>query len=299
MLAIKSTSLEGRPLQDSIISWTNKTWNPTHGCHKVSDGCRFCYAESLSNRYGHTPKPWVKKNAGVNVLLKPHKLKEPLGIDPGLMVFTNSMSDLFHRNIPNDYIAAVFGVMGSRQDLIFQTLTKRHARMVEWFDWLGAKADPAGYCAAMARGIITGRMRDLVEPAPSWPLPNLWLGVSVENGDWLNRIDALRSAPASVRFISAEPLIGPWGDDINLSDVDWLIVGGETGKGHRKLDHAWARQIRDACVEQSTAFFFKQDSGHRTELRCHLIEEDGTANVWNQWPNNLNSPTPADLLMSS
>ncbi len=254
--------------QATKIEWTDVSWNPVHGCSRVSTGCKNCYAETLSLRYGQTLKPWTARNAAENVLLKPHKLREPLSKagpwkNP-CRVFVNSMSDLFHEEIPDDYIGRVFAVMAQAPQHTFQILTKRPERMREWF----ASHGEAAMCAFYPDW----------EVLPfGWPLANVWLGVSIENRKWVGRADVLRATPAAVRFISAEPLLGPLvydthgqiagatdverlcvpcfsgdgdplGPQLDLTGVDWLIVGGESGAGHRPFDPQWARDLRDACA---------------------------------------------------
>lgn len=247
-------------MNKTIISWTKHTWNPVHGCSRVSEGCRHCYAEQLSLRYGWTTKPWTHANAPDNVRLMPHKLKEPYKIKDGARIFVNSMSDLFHPLVPDAYIRKVFDVMNDNPHHTFQILTKRPERAAGWtYRWA----------------------------------PHIWMGVSVEDRRAVYRIDILRQCPAHVRFVSAEPLIDSLGQ-IDLTGIHWLIVGGESGKGYRPLDQAWAREIRDQCVEQGTAFFFKQDSGARTEMRPWLVEEDGSRWRWQQWPDEKTSPVWLD-----
>lgn len=249
--------------EKTAISWTDSTWNPTHGCSRVSDGCRFCYAETLSLRYGHTKAPWSHGNAPDNFMLKPHKLREPYGWKEPRRVFVNSMSDLFHEEMPADYLREIFAVMADLPRHRFQVLTKRPERAAEW--------------------------------AGPWP-ENVWMGATVENRKALGRIDAIRSCGAAVKFLSVEPLI----EDIGAPDVrgiDWVIAGGESGTHlkettwrHRWMDHAWARNIRDACVRDSVAYFFKQSSGMRTELGVALEHEDGSFWIWQQYPGVLRPP---------
>lgn len=267
--------------QTTKIEWCDVSWNPVHGCSRVSTGCKNCYAETLSLRYGQTAVPWTQRNAEQNVMLKPHKLREPLSKagpwkNP-CRVFVNSMSDLFHEQIPDAYIAQVFAVMAAAPQHTFQILTKRPERMREVL----TKAGYPVFCGE--------------------PLPNVWLGVSIENRKWVGRADVLRETPATVRFISAEPLLGglippdlseawyPIDDEggLNLTGIDWLIVGGESGSGHRPMDVQWARDLRDAALAQcsdcvrvgagvprnyghhvggccrQTAFFMKQLGGHK------------------------------------
>lgn len=283
--------------QATKIEWTDVSWNPVHGCSRVSTGCKNCYAETLSLRYGQTTAPWTARNAEQNVMLKPHKLREPLSKagpwkNP-CRVFVNSMSDLFHEQIPDAYIAQVFAVMAAAPQHTFQVLTKRPERMREWFAWEGHginrcgtvrnEFDFAGYA---------DRLGDPMARLFDWPLPNVWLGVSIENRKWVGRADVLRQTPAAVRFISAEPLLGPlvadgerhgewwdWADDyqgsdLGLTGIDWLIVGGESGSGHRSFDLAWARALRDQCAEMRTAFFVKQLGGSRPGTALEDLPED-------------------------
>ena len=247
-------------MQKSIISWTNLTWNPTHGCSVVSEGCRNCYAAQLSNRYGWTKLPWTGANAAANVSLKPHKLTEPLKIKEPSRIFVNSMSDLFHPIIPDDYIRQVFDVMNRCPQHVFQILTKRPERAAEWeYGWSD----------------------------------HIWMGTSVEDARVRHRIDSLRRCKAKVLFLSSEPLIGPYGDT-DLTGIHWVIVGGESGKNHRPMQQAWAREIKNLCLAQNVAFFYKQDSGFRTELRPWLVEADGSRWQWHQFPFAFTPPLNLD-----
>lgn len=235
------------------IRWTNETWNPTTGCSRVSAGCKHCYAEALSLRFGWSPKPWTARNASVNVRLHPERLRKPYSWRTPRRVFVNSMSDLFHPLIPDEYISDVFTVMCDLPRHTFQVLTKRPERAATW-------------------------------PGP-WP-DHIWIGTSVEDARAAHRIDTLRECEAAVRFISAEPLLGPL-DEIDLTRIDWVIVGGESGPHFRPMQPEWARTIRDACREAGVAFFFKQDSGPRTEMRPWLDGE-----IWEQYPDRLTPPRP-------
>lgn len=274
--------------QTTAIEWTDLSWNPTHGCSKVSPGCAHCYAETLSLRYGQTPKPWTPENAAVNVLLKPHKLREPLsnskdwrglgaaaaaaGKTDGKLVFVNSTSDLFHEQIPDEYIADVFAVMALAPQHVFQVLTKRPERAQSLLSGDAFKF-AVGAQILYAQGAAYERARARVLH-PGWPLRNVWLGVSIENRRFISRADDLRATPAAVRFISAEPLLGPllhdgidpgflatigiWrdgydGEELDLTGIDWLIVGGESGPGHRPMRLEWARDLRDACIREGLA----------------------------------------------
>jgi len=241
----------------TLISWTDETWNPTTGCSHVSDGCRYCYAETLSLRFGWSKKPWTHNNAAENVVLHPERLRKPYTWKGPKRVFVNSMSDLFHEHVPDEFIARVFAVMNDLPQHIFQVLTKRPERAATW---LGPWA------------------------------PNIWMGTSVEDRRVVHRIDHLRMCRAQTRFLSCEPLLGGLGD-IDLTGIHWVIVGGESGlhiRTHpdREMDHAWARRLRDQCqtAMPPVPFFFKQSSGIRTEMGTELIEEDGTTTLWREFP---------------
>ena len=216
--------------EKSSIEWTDATWNPTTGCSKVSPGCANCYAETLSLRFGHSTKPWTPANAPENVTLHPARFDLPLRWREPKRIFVNSMSDLFHELVPDDVVAKVWETMSLAPRHQFQILTKRPERMPT----------------------IVGR-----RVAEFGVLPNVWLGTSIENDRWVGRADDLRATPAVVRFISAEPLLGPL-PSLDLRDIDWLIVGGESGSTHRRMDLQWARDIRDQCQSVGTSFFFKQ-----------------------------------------
>lgn len=232
------------------ISWTDKTWNPTTGCSRVSSGCDHCYAEALSLRQGWSKKPWTTENADENIVLHPDRLKKPYSWKEPVRIFVNSMSDLFHPKIPKTFVDEVFKVMNDLPQHTFQILTKRPRR------------------AASYRGEWT---------------PNIWMGTSIENRSTLYRIDFLRQCPAKTRFLSLEPLLESLGE-IGLDGIHWVIVGGESGKGFRKMDHEWVREIRDQCVERNIPFFFKQSAASRTETGVELIEADGSKNAWNNFP---------------
>jgi protein gp37 len=211
----------------SAIEWTDATWNPVHGCTKVSAGCRHCYAEAFSERFrGVRGHPFEH---GFDLRLLPDKLEIPLQWRKPRMIFVNSMSDLFHEQVPASFIARVFDTMERAPWHIFQVLTKRADR--------------------------------LLELAPSLPWPsNVWMGVSVERADCQHRVAALASTPARVRFLSLEPLLGPL-PDLPLDGIHWVIVGGESGPSARSMDPAWVREIRSQCVPARVPFFFKQWGG--------------------------------------
>ena len=244
----------------TAISWTDRTWNPVTGCSRVSEGCRYCYAERLSIKNGWSSKPWTAANAAENVRLRPERLREPLKWKSPSLVFVNSMSDLFHELVPDDYIHRVMDVIEATPHHTYQILTKRSARLRQW---------------------------------DRWP-QNVWMGVSVEDERALHRVDDLRACGAAVRFLSCEPLLGPL-TGLDLAGIDWVIVGGESGPhmepgSPRWMRQEWAREIRDACVRHGVAYFYKQDSGKRTELRPWLVEADGSRWEWHQMPGDLRPP---------
>lgn len=242
------------------IEWTDATWNPVTGCTKVSAGCDHCYAETFAERFRGTPGNYYER--GFDLQLRPEKLEQPLRWRRPRRIFVNSMSDLFHDQVPDDYIARVFAVMAYAHWHTFQLLTKRHSRMrsllsserfVDLFDiefcklpdWAPRWPDPDD----------AGHLMD-------GPLSNVWLGVSTENQQWADiRIPALLDTPAAVRFVSAEPLLGPidlrpeWGYG---PGIDWIIVGGESGRGARPMHPEWARALRDQRSVVGAAYLFKQ-----------------------------------------
>jgi protein gp37 len=211
----------------SAIEWTDATWNPVRGCNKVSPGCKHCYAETFAERFRGVPgHPFAQ---GFDLRLVPTALDLPRRWRSGRLVFVNSMSDLFHEEIPLAYIRRVFAVMRESPQHRFQVLTKRAERLEE----LSSELTFA---------------------------PNIWIGVSVENADYTWRIDHLRRVPAAVRFLSIEPLLGPI-SKLALDGVHWVIAGGESGRGARPMEPDWVRAIRDECVRGRVPFFFKQWGG--------------------------------------
>ena len=239
--------------QKSTIEWTDATWNPTTGCSVVSPGCANCYAETLSLRFGWSKKPWTPQNAAENVVLHPERLNKPLSWRQPSMVFVNSMSDLFHELIPFEYVDRVFETMATADKHTYQILTKRPERMRDY----------------MLRS----------EDAQNEPLPNVWLGTSIENDRHVFRADILRETPAAVRFISAEPLLGPL-PSLDLTGIDWLIVGGESGSGARAMNAAWVKDLRDRAVEAGTAFFFKQWGGRTPKAGGRMLD----GREWSEYP---------------
>ena len=264
---------------NTAIEWTDATWNPVTGCSKVSEGCRNCYAATLAPRlaamgqHGYTDLPWTKKNAPKNVKLHPARLDAPLRWAKPRRIFVNSMSDLFHEQVPDEYIWRVFGVMAQARVHTFQILTKRPERMAEFC------SDPDWHqkLAADAVEAIPGelvRFSDVSE----WPLPNVWLGTSVEDNRVRERVDHLRRVPAAVRFLSCEPLIGPI--DLDLDGIHWVIVGGESGRGHRPIEAQWVRDIHTQAEAAGAAFFFKQWGGVKPKAGGR--ELDGR--TWDEMP---------------
>lgn len=255
---------------NSGIEWTDATWNPVTGCDKVSPGCDHCYAESIAHRFAGTPA----YPDGFAVTLRPERLDQPLRWRKPRKVFVNSMSDLFHKDIPDEYIARVFAVMALASQHTFQILTKRHARMRALLSstaFQDSVIDAAADHPELDRRHQVGRGAPLCDWDGSWPVPNVWLGVSVENQQWADiRIPALLDTPAAVRFLSCEPLLGPV--DLALTAVQhdgalpyrrasylhWVIVGGESGPGARPMHPDWARSLRDQCTAARVPFLFKQ-----------------------------------------
>ena len=211
----------------SGIEWTESTWNPVTGCTKISPGCKHCYAKRMAERL----QTMGQRNYvnGFAVTLQPHMLDRPLTWKKPQTIFVNSMSDLFHEDVPVDYIRKVFGVMRRAHWHRFQVLTKRAERMAQ------------------------------VSAKLSWP-ENVWMGVSVENAGYLSRIDRLRNTGARVKFLSLEPLLGPLGE-LDLGEINWVIVGGESGPRARPMDAEWVLSIRNQCRAANVPFFFKQWGG--------------------------------------
>lgn len=221
------------PSETTAIEWCESTWNPVHGCHKISEGCQNCYAAEISQQYGHTPAPWTAENASANVKIQDHHLTWPDHKDPQ-RIFVNSMSDLFLPTdlLPDDYLHDIMDVIERNPQHAFIALTKHgseNGRLLEW---------------------------------DRWP-DNLWMGVSVESKHREYRIDQLRETDAVTKWVSFEPLITEVRPD--LDGIDWAVVGGESGPDdvRRPMDHAWARTIKDRARESGAAFFFKQSSGPR------------------------------------
>lgn len=214
----------------STIEWTDSTWNPVTGCTKVSPGCKNCYAETFAERWRGIPgHPYEQ---GFDLKLWPERLKLPLTWKESRMIFVNSMSDLFHKDVPDDFIGQVFEVMLKAKHHTFQVLTKRSERMMQW---------------------VRENFKDAKVP------PHIWLGASVENQDYVWRIMYLQQTPAEIRFLSIEPLLGPVNlKASNFKGIHWVIVGGESGHKARPMNPNWARNVREQCKRLEVAFFFKQ-----------------------------------------
>jgi protein gp37 len=318
----------------TAIEWTQapgykgETWNPVTGCDRVSPGCAHCYALDLAarlkgmgqKRYQRDGDPKTS-GPGFGLTLHPDKLDEPRRWRKPRMVFVNSMSDLFHEEIPDKFIATVFATMALSPQHIFQVLTKRPERMAglvpripELIETISSRYQPAARVEESTYG---------------WPLPNVWLGVSIESRRFVHRADLLRQTPAAVRFISAEPLLGPlvpdadhmvdgeheeyelgeapvyawrpWSDEgqhpaLDLTGIDWLITGGESGPHHRRFDPQWATDLRNICAEDAweyegreghTAFFHKQNGGRTPKAGGRELEW----RTYSEWPTALQQAT--------
>lgn len=282
---------------NSAIEWTDATWNPVTGCSKVSPGCAHCYAETLAltrlrGKPGYPGLPWTPENAEANVVLRPERLEQPLRWRRPRRIFVNSLSDLFHELVPERFLDTVFAVMALASQHTFQVLTKRPARMLEY---LTAGGDPLDRIWCRADELATILRIPFPDDMPRWPLPNVWLGTSVENQRFADeRIPLLLETPARVRFLSMEPLLGPveFSDMSGRADyrarlgrpaltgIRWVIVGGESGPVHRPMDPAWVRSIRDQCVAADVPFLFKQWGGRTSKAGGR--ELDGR--TWDQYP---------------
>jgi protein gp37 len=232
------------------IEWTDSTWNPVTGCTKISAGCDNCYAERLSERFrGVLGHPF---SSGFDLTLRPERLDQPLRWSRPRKIFVNSMSDLFHKRIPEEFVDQVFDTMERAIWHVFQVLTKRSSRM---------------------RDYVRGRYGTTGAPG------HLWLGTSVEDESKVSRIHHLRQTPARVRFLSIEPLIGQMAE-LPLNGINWVIVGGESGPQARPVDVRWVRAIRDQCLVEGVPFFFKQWGGLRAKSGGRTLD----GREWSQWP---------------
>ncbi len=230
----------------SRIEWTESTWNPVTGCTKISLGCKNCYAERMAKRLLAMGHPNYRN--GFTLTCHPETLGLPLKWKKPQMIFVNSMSDLFHRDVPAPFIDEVFFTMNEARWHCFQVLTKRAGRLAQ----------------------IAERFK--------WT-PNIWMGVSVETDGFVDRIDDLRKVPAAVRFLSLEPLLGPL-PNLNLNGIDWVIVGGESGPGARPMKEEWVADIRNQCLASNTPFFFKQWGGVQKKKAGRLLDK----RTWDEMP---------------
>jgi protein gp37 len=244
------------------IEWTEATWNPVTGCKKVSRGCDFCYAERFAERFrGVAGHPF---QAGFDLVLRPERLDQPLHWRRPKRIFVNSMSDLFHKEVPTTFIDAVFETMEKASWHTFQVLTKRSSLMKRYL----------------------ARRYGIGGPAPT----HLWFGVSVEDEKNAVRIRHLQAANAAVKFVSFEPLLGPIGQ-IDLTGIDWAIVGGESGPGARPMAEEWALEVRDLCRSANVRFFFKQWGGLRPKSGGRLLR----GREWNQYPRVAHRSRPESI----
>lgn len=268
----------------SNIEWTEKTWNPTTGCDRVSPGCDNCYALTMAKRlkgmgsakYQTDGNPRTS-GPGFGVATHRDTLDLPLSWRKPQRVFVNSMSDLFHDRVPDSFIAQVFAVMARTPQHTYQVLTKRHSRMRS----LVGGVDGSGHrlCEAAPDEHTAQVLYDAV-----WPLSNVWLGVSAENQQWANiRIPALLDTPAAVRFVSAEPLVGPVLLDPDWSGLGWVIVGGESGRGARPMHPDWARSLRDQCDVAGVPCFFKQAGSVLAKEWGCATSKGGDPADWPEW----------------
>lgn len=234
----------------SAIEWTDSTWNPVTGCTKLSPGCAYCYAESITLRFKRGG-PYLPGKATIE--LHPERLEIPGKWKKHRRVFVNSMSDLFHEEVPFEFVRDVFQVMIKHDQHVYQVLTKRPERMVDYFRWVDEEC---------------------------WP-NHIWAGVSVENQYWAdNRIPLLTQIPAQVRFLSVEPLLKEVDLIPYLPDIQWVIVGGESGNKARPIESRWVERIRDDCVEFEVPFFFKQWGGRYSKAGGRELE----GQIWDQMP---------------
>ena len=242
----------------SKIEWTDATWNPLTGCTKISPGCKYCYAERMAHRLSLMGQANYRN--GFALTLHPHMLELPLTWKKPRRIFVNSMSDLFHEDVPVSYTAEVFRVMRQADWHQYQILTKRADRL------------------------------EGLAPLFSWPA-HVWMGVSVERTDYTWRIDHLRRTPAQVKFLSLEPLLGPLAA-LDLTGIDWVIVGGESGPSARPMDGAWVRDIRNQCHHARVPFFFKQWGGRTPKAQGRMLD----GRTWDQYPVTPPGPTQLALL---
>jgi protein gp37 len=247
---IRFASKAKRMADGSSIEWTDATWNPVTGCTKISAGCDHCYAERFSERFRGTPGHPFEN--GFDLTLKPERLDQPLRWRQPRKIFVNSMSDLFHKGVPFEFIARVHDTMEEANWHTYQVLTKRSSLMQKFL-----------------------RKRYGNSPGPS----HIWYGVSIEDGSQLSRVRHLQQSPAGVRFLSIEPLLGDVGE-LPLEGIHWVIVGGESGPRARPMEKAWVRSIREQCKKAHVSFFFKQWGGLRPKIGGRRLD----GREWNDFP---------------
>lgn len=235
-------------MKGTAIEWTDATWNPSTGCTKISAGCENCYSERLALRLQKMGLP--KYRNGFRFTVHPGTVDLPLRWRKPQMIFVNSMSDLFHEEMPDNFLMEVFRVMEQGSWHVYQILTKRPERMLDF-------------------------VREYGKPIPD----HIWMGVTVESPEYRYRINILREVPVKVRFVSFEPLLGSVGE-LNLESISWVVVGGESGPNHRRMSPTWAREIRDRVNAQGVKFFFKQWGGFRSKSGGRLLD----GKIWDEFP---------------
>lgn len=275
------------------IEWCDATWNAVTGCDHVSAGCDHCYAETLALRLQRMGN--AKYSEGFKVRTHEKALTIPLKWREPRRVFVNSMSDQWHADVPRDFTDRMFAVMALTPHHTYQILTKRPQRAANYLNDPKTlhrilNAGSAFWPLVKGRNYPPGTVRLADDGVPIlWPLPNVWIGTSVEDARVLHRLKPLGECPAAVRFLSCEPLIGSLGwniaDELAVNGIGWVIAGGESGAGHRPVDPQWVRQIRDGCRDADVPFFFKQWSGPRPGMGAIL---DGRE--WKEFPNGLPRP---------
>jgi protein gp37 len=299
-------------MDNTGIEWTEITWNPTTGCDRISPGCDNCYALTLAKRLKSMGSAKYQLDGdprtsgpGFGVTVHASVLDEPLRWRTPRTVFVNSMSDLGHARIPRPALARIWAVMAVTGRHQFQVLTKRPKRLAMLLaapEFVGAVAEQASDIIArtaphlgrwrldlggqrlagdsgLGGGWSTTTTKAGTLWSPPWPLPNVWLGTSIESDEYCRRADELRAAPAALRFLSCEPLLGPL-PSLNLTGIDWVITGGESGPNFRPMDLDWAREIRDRCQTAGSAFFFKQVGGRTPKAGGRLLD----GRTWDDYP---------------
>ena len=240
------------------IEWTDATWNPVTGCTKVSPGCAHCYAEAITLRFKRGG-PFLPGKTTIR--LHPDRLDQPSKWRRPRRIFVNSMSDLFHEEVPFEFVDDIFEVIAANPRHTYQILTKRPERMLDYVEWTHGQ---------------------------EWPA-QVWAGVSVENQYWADRrVPLLRQVPASIRFLSCEPLLKPL--ELDLDGIHWVIVGGESGPRARKMEEAWAADIQNQCERAKVAFFFKQWGGRKSRAAGRTLD----GHIWDEMPRRLGKPRPSE-----